>query len=209
MSHDYDRRQAATARQVEYAWSLLSKVDWDRSGISKNFRGMREKPDKAFLSKMSTPRLSKLIDVLKSYVASNPHSVVTPQASGATPRQKEYIWEQFQRLGEYDFIVVTGIGRLDLEKRLNSWTSNEASKIISKLKDAEKSRARSQRNQTPGRGATPRQVDYAMNLLRRLGPDGWFDSDWGQGMSMPTRGDLESWSSRDVSALIDSLKREF
>jgi hypothetical protein len=57
--------------------------------------------------------------------------------------------------------------------------------------------------------ASPRQVDYAMNLLNRIGPEGWLDSDWGQGTNMPRRSDIEKWPARDVSALIDSLRREF
>lgn len=209
--YSYDRREAATPRQVDYALSLLSQVDWERSGLSKSFRGMREKPDKTFLSKMSTPRLSKLIDVLKQYIQSNGSSRPSKSSPGSiTPRQAEYILEQAQKLGPTGFQMTVGYPA-PTKDSVKKWSLEGASKVIDALKRAEKARVTPKPQPRPsgGRPATPRQVDYAMNLLQRLGPHGWHDSDWGQGMSMPRREDLEKWSASEVSALIDSLRGEF
>ncbi len=208
--YTYDRREAATQRQVEYAWSLLSRVDWERSGISKKFRGMKEKPDKVSLSKMSTPRLSKLIDVLKQHLQSGGASNVSRSNPGSiTPRQIEYILKQVQELGSTGFQRIVGY-QAPTKDSIRKWSLNGASQVIDALKRAEKSHtAPKQRPPSKGRPATPRQINYAMNLLHRLGPHGWHDSDWGQGMDMPRREDLEKWPASEVSALIDSLRDEF
>lgn len=55
---------------------------------------------------------------------------------------------------------------------------------------------------------SPRQVDYAYKLVQRAIRSGdWHDTDMGQGAPPPTRQDLEQMSSKDVSYLIDDLKR--
>lgn len=58
----------------------------------------------------------------------------------------------------------------------------------------------------PG-GASQKQISYALALIRRIGSD-WRDTDWGQGGPPPRKSDLEKWPRADVSALIDSLRRE-
>lgn len=61
----------------------------------------------------------------------------------------------------------------------------------------------------PGQ-ASEKQVRYAQSLLNRLiRSGGWHDSDLGQFGPPPRLEDIEKMSSRDISALIDSLKGEF
>lgn len=56
--------------------------------------------------------------------------------------------------------------------------------------------------------ATERQVEYALSLLRKLGP-GWHDTDMGQGFGPPSRRELERMTSREISEFIDQLKSEW
>ena len=57
------------------------------------------------------------------------------------------------------------------------------------------------------RAPTDRQLNYAMRLLGRVRGADWFDTDMGDsGIPKPTRHELSTWNSRDVSALISELK---
>ena len=59
-----------------------------------------------------------------------------------------------------------------------------------------------------GRGkASPKQVNYALNLLSRINSHDWHDTDYGQsGAPKPTRRELEKMTSQEISHLIDDIR---
>ena len=58
-----------------------------------------------------------------------------------------------------------------------------------------------------GGGPSEKQLHYARSLIRRMTPSHWHDSDYGQGTShVPTSDELQRWSARDLSALIDDMR---
>jgi len=74
-------------------------------------------------------------------------------------------------------------------------------------KDIGKGRSRRRPSKKP---PTPRQLSYAQSLLRRVTPQDWHDTSFGeQGTPIPTPRELDSWDRSDVSALIDELKAMF
>lgn len=77
--------------------------------------------------------------------------------------------------------------------------------------DQWKSRPRSGSGGGGGGGkATPKQVDFAEKLVRKIINFGsWEDTDMGQGMQPPRRRELEKMSKREISDFIDELKQEF
>ena len=54
--------------------------------------------------------------------------------------------------------------------------------------------------------ASSKQINYALNLLHKLGPRGWHDTDMGQGSPMPNRTEVEGMTGREVSALINDCR---
>ncbi len=97
-------------------------------------------------------------------------------------------------------------------RALEGLSMPEASQMIDRLKKSapRKSKPKPSTSRRPSTsGASLKQINYAMSLIDRLGRWGWHDSDYGQGMDPPSRKDLESWTQRDVSDLISSLKEEF
>lgn len=66
-----------------------------------------------------------------------------------------------------------------------------------------------QQQPSPSGKASPRQVDYTMNLINRLVRNqGWFDSDMGQFGDPPSRREVENMTVKEVSELIESLRSE-
>lgn len=56
--------------------------------------------------------------------------------------------------------------------------------------------------------ATEKQVAYAADLLERLGPIGWHNSDRGQTHPRPDMNDLRAMSKQEISTLIAELRYE-
>lgn len=60
---------------------------------------------------------------------------------------------------------------------------------------------------TPSAGKpSAQQLSYAKRLLAKTSISDWRDTDMGQGFPKPSAEELDTWSARDISALIDDLK---
>ena len=99
---------------------------------------------------------------------------------------------------------VRAVGRVDLGRGAPMDPAEKKAKLEAYL--AKERAQNQQRNVGPSSKPSPKQVDYALSLIRR---GGWRDSDLGQGSNEPTRADLERMSSKDVSAIIDDLRSGF
>lgn len=87
-----------------------------------------------------------------------------------------------------------------------SSTKAKASETIEKLLAAGATKPAKPATQRPTNSkATDKQVAYAMSLLRRVH---WHDTDLGQAGPAPTAQDLRRMTRREISALIDDLKKE-
>lgn len=56
--------------------------------------------------------------------------------------------------------------------------------------------------------ATDKQVSYALDLIEKLGPIGWHNSNPGQMLGQPTENDLRAMSRDAISTLITELRLE-
>lgn len=87
-----------------------------------------------------------------------------------------------------------------------SSTKAKASETIEKLLAAGATKPAKPATQRPTSSkATDKQVAYALSLLRRVH---WHDTDLGQAGPAHTSQDLRRMTRREISALIDDLKKE-
>lgn len=92
------------------------------------------------------------------------------------------------------------------ETPVNKILFSDAGSIINNLKAQLKKVQRDQPSK--GSGPSRKQIDYALRLIDRIGPHGWHDSDVGQDMQRPpNRKELETWSAREVSEMIDDIRQ--
>lgn len=84
-------------------------------------------------------------------------------------------------------------------------TKSKASEIIEKLIAAGATKPAKPATRPTSSKATDKQVAFALSLLRRVH---WHDTDLGQAGPAPTVQDLRRMTRREISALIDDLKKE-